>query len=163
MTLNSAGTPIPKYYRMPKVFSLPKNLKRFTPAHNLTLLLLQGFTFGVYNTRLELKAKGYNFRTADILPVLILGELSATGGKVNDLQTVLGFQKSVAQRVLTRIKNRGLVNRVGGGRGRGYAAKYYLSGAGVEIYDTLTNEMGKSFTDAKKQYLRNILVKLNRA
>ena len=81
---------------MPKVFSLPKNLKRFIPARNLTLLLLQGFTFGVYNTRLELKAKGYNFRTADILPILIIGELSATGGKVSDLQAVLGFQKSVA-------------------------------------------------------------------
>ena len=148
---------------MPKVFSLPKNLKRFIPARNLTLLLLQGFTFGVYNTRLELKAKGYNFRTADILPILIIGELSATGGKVSDLQAVLGFQKSVAQRILTRIKNRGLVSQVGGSRGRGHAANYYLSGAGVEIYKSLTNQLGRSFADGKRQLQRNILVKLNRA
>jgi hypothetical protein len=147
---------------MRKVISLPKNLKRFHPSSKLNLLLLQAFTFGLYNTRLKLKRKGYKFRQSDIVTCLIVGELNQSGCKVSDIKNILGCQISVARNVLNRSVIRRLSCKTPGSKGRGRAATYYLSESGQQIYKALLTEMGKIFDEAKRGLTRRIVLKLNK-
>ena len=122
--------------------------------------MLQGFTFGVYNTRLKLKNDCYKFRQSEIVTVLVVGEL--TQCKVTEFANVLGYKNSVARSVLNRAEKRKIIYREGGRKGRGNCAKYYLTGMGYKIYQTLQSELSKTFEQAKNELTRNILIKLNR-
>ena len=127
---------------------MPKNFKRFKPADKLTLLFLQTFTFSLYNARLKLKND--KFRYSDVLTILIIGELNCTGCKVKDFGNVLGYQNSVARKALGRAAKRKVIYKCGGSRGRGNAAKYFLSDSGTRIYQVLQREMGKTLNEAKQ-------------
>ena len=145
-----------KYYYMPKGISKPKDFKRFKASRQVNLLLLQSFTFAVHNARLKLKED--KFRTSDILTVYIVGEMKEDGCKVSEFKNVVGVQTSVAQNMLTRAKNRNILGRAAGRRGRGHAATYYLSASGSRIYRIVQAEMGTMLNEV----LRALLVKLNR-
>jgi DNA-binding MarR family transcriptional regulator len=146
---------------MSKVFSLPKNFKRFRATDKQILLMLQWFTFGVFNTRLKLKKRGYQFRQTDIVPILVVGELRETGCKVSDLRNILGYNNSLAQNILTRCVYRKLLHKYGGRKGRGNASKYYLTDYGFKVYETLQTEMGKSFHEATRQLYHKVVTKLS--
>ncbi len=130
---------------------MPKNFKRFKASDKLNLLFLQTFTFSLFNARLKLKND--KFRYSDVLTILIVGELNYTGCKVKDFGNVLGYQNSVARKALGRAAKRKVIYKCGGSRGRGHAAKYYLSESGNRIYQVLQREMGKSLNEAKKLLL----------
>lgn len=147
---------------MPKVISLSKNLRRFKPSDKLTLILLQALTFGVYNARLNLKGRGSKFRQSEILTVLVVGELKETGCKVSDFSNLFGYQNSVSRNVLNRSVNRGLLYKTGGRKGRGHSTNYYLGDRGFMVFEVLQKELGKTFQDAKNEYRRNIIRRLNR-
>ena len=146
---------------MSKPFNRPKNFRRFNPSQIQTLLLYQGFSFGVHNSRLKLKGSSYKFRNTDVLTVLIIGECGNDGCKVSDFKNILGSDTCVTQNVLTRTSMRGLIYKQGGKKGRGYAAKYYLDSIGFKVYETLKKEMGNSFRATKEQLTRQIARQLN--
>jgi len=139
---------------MSKIFSLPKNFKRFRTTDKQILLMLQVLTFGVYNTRLKLKRKGHNFRQTDVVPILVVGELERCS--VAEFRNILGYKNSLAQNILNRCIYRKLVDKTRGKKGRGHTSKYYLTGYGHLIYQTLQSEMGKSFHEAAKELRRSM-------
>ena len=145
---------------VPKVISVPKNFNRFSASTKFNSLMLQGFTFGVYNARLKLKDSNYKFRQSEIVTMLVVGELLKC--TVSDLGNVLGYKNSAARTVLNRAEKRRLIYRVGGRKGRGHFASYSLTPMGYKIYVTLQTELGQSFADAKDQLKRQIIWKLNR-
>ncbi len=149
---------------MPKGILPRKNFKRFSPANNKMLLLFQGVTFGIYNARLKLKEQGYKFRNTDLMPVLVVGtfEVNREGCKVTDVANTLGYKNAVAQKILTRCTYRRMLYKVGGKKGRGNVAKYYLTDLGFKVYEMLKNEVTPSLNEVKRTIVKEIyLSKIN--
>ncbi len=147
---------------MPKGYTQTKNFARFKASEKLNLILLQAFTFGVYNTRLKLKCDGYKFRQSDIVTVLAVGELNEIGCKVSDFANLFGYQNSVSRNVLNRSASRGLLYKIAGEKGRGRAARYYVNDRGLQVFQVLKKEMGKTFDEAKIHLTQKIIRRLNK-
>ncbi len=141
---------------MPKGISKRKDFKRFKASRQVNLLLLQSFTFAVHNARLKLKND--KFRTTDILTIYIVGEMNEEGCKVSSFKNVVGAENSVAQNMLNRAKNRGIIYRLAGKRGRGNAARYYLNDYGFRVYYALQNEIGKMLVEVKRDLLDRLYI-----